>query len=176
MCIISHIYANSATQTCTHFVIASSYRSGYTNRFVHGCGGVHSIKGTRSSPLNSLPTIEMDLRINTMRAANVSKLSRARLLEMQDHLESDDILERQELIAIGQELVATATDPESISINNIGRLLYMLEAGKPVKLREVQNVFLDYVERALKGKVGGKTRKGRKCRKSRKYRKSRKHI
>jgi hypothetical protein len=118
----------------------------------------------------------MDLRINTMRAANVSKLSRARLLEMQDHLESDDILERQELIAIGQELVATATDPESISINNIGRLLYMLEAGKPVKLREVQNVFLDYVERALKGKVGGKTRKGRKCRKSRKYRKSRKHI
>ncbi len=115
----------------------------------------------------------MDLRINTMRAANISTTSRARLLEMQDRLESDDI-ERQELIPIGQELVVTATDPDSISINNVSRLLHMLEAEKPVKLREVQNVFLDYVERALKGKVGGKrkTRKGR-CRKSRK---SRKHI
>ena len=43
-------------------------------------------------------------------------------------------------------------------------MLYMLETGKPVKLREVQHVLLDYAERAVRGKVGG-TRRRRKSRK-----------
>ncbi len=93
-------------------------------------------------------------------------------MSLVDRLDTDTILERQELIEIGRELIDN--DADSFNNNNLNRLQYMLEAGKPVKLREVQNVFLDYAERAMRGKVGGKTRKTRKMRKTRKARKIRK--
>ncbi len=51
----------------------------------------------------------------------------------------------------------------------------MLETEESVKVWQVQNVFSDYVERALEGKTGGAYRGSRKSRKSRRgSRKSRK--
>ena len=46
----------------------------------------------------------MELSINTSRRANLSKLSKRRLIELVDRLETD-LLERSELITIARELL-----------------------------------------------------------------------
>lgn len=107
----------------------------------------------------------MALAINTTLRGNISRLTKDRLREITDTLDEDDVLEKSTLVLLGTELAAhNKIVMEQV---NIERLLEMLEHNIPVKtVKEIQNVFLDYAERALKGKQeGGKRRKTRRVRK-----------
>lgn len=106
----------------------------------------------------------MSLFINTSQIVNISSLPKHRLLELNDILQSDDDINRVELSQIGHELLDAALN--HMHEENIRRILSMLESGKVRRTREVQNVFLEHVERALKGKQGGR-RKRRTTRRSR---------
>ncbi len=112
----------------------------------------------------------MNLQIDTSLRGNISKITKDRLTVLVDLLEGEDVLPRDTLIAIGKELVEG--DKDTMDKQNLERMVYMLEANKPVSVRQVQSVFSDYVARAAEGKRGGRySRKSR--RNSRKSRSSR---
>lgn len=96
----------------------------------------------------------MSLFVNTTQLANITHLTKARLLELEDILQSDDDLASADLIQIGNELLGASQS--AMHETNLQRILAMLEAGKVRRMREVQNVFLEHVERALAAKQGGK--------------------
>ncbi len=104
----------------------------------------------------------MSLFINTTQVANITGLNKTRLFELQDILQSEE-LTRTDLIPIGYELYEAALDP--MHTTNLKNILAMLEAGKIRRMQEVQNVFLEHVERSLIGKRGGShTRRTRRTR------------
>ncbi len=106
----------------------------------------------------------MELHINTTLHGNLSELSQNRLKELSDRLDDGNgtSVPKDELIAIGKELIAANIG--RLDGENLERLVADMEEGEPVKLYQVQNVFSDYVERALRGKTGGarkrKSRRG----------------
>lgn len=97
--------------------------------------------------------MKMNISINTGTIPNISKLGKTRLLELQDVLESDVILTKEQLLLIGNELLENTIS--YLDEHNIQRILYMIQEDKVKNLREVQNVFTSHVERALEGKKGG---------------------
>ncbi len=114
----------------------------------------------------------MNLQIDTSLRGNISKITKDRLTVLVDLLEGEDVLPRDTLIAIGKELVEG--DKDTMDKQNLERMVYMLEANKPVSMRQVQHVFSDYVARAAEGKRGGKhSRKSRRHRSRKSNRSSR---
>ncbi len=114
----------------------------------------------------------MNVAINTQMMSNITRLPRLRLTELLDILDDPDNEPRRDvLIAVANELIEH--DADSFDKFNLERMLYLLEENKPVHIREIRNVLLDYTERAIRGKRNGGKRRGSKSRKQTR-RKSRK--
>ncbi len=103
------------------------------------------------------------LTINTEMMGNLSKLSKARLLEIEDKIGNPDVLvSPEELLPIAKELVEHAHNTSDKV--NLERMVYLLEKKKPVPSGEIQNVLSDHVERSILGKKEGGKRKARNTR------------
>jgi hypothetical protein len=101
--------------------------------------------------------------INTEIMGNLSKLSKARLSEIDAMIGNPDVLVApEELLIIAKELVEHAH--KSSDKVNLERMVYLLEEKKPVFSGEIQNVLSDYVERSIRGKKEGGKRKARSTR------------
>ncbi len=111
----------------------------------------------------------MALNINTSYMANISNIPRDELVLLIDRMDGDDVLSREELIQIAEQLLEN--DRNSFDNHNLSQMLYLLRNQPKSSLKQIQNVLLDYTTRAKQGKVGGgKRRKTRKVRKARKTR------
>ncbi len=115
----------------------------------------------------------MNLTINTSARTNLSNMSKTELKTLEDRMDGDDTLSKEELLEIAKQLLEH--DKNTHDNHNLTQMVYLLKNHTP-KLRHVQSVLLDYVTRAMEGKVGGKrkTRKSRKTKKA-KVMRSRKH-
>jgi hypothetical protein len=114
------------------------------------------------------------LFINTSAIADITDLTKARLLELQTYLHESNPLSREQLIAVGEELLKHAK--HHMHQTNFENILYMLREDKIKNIQEAQNVFAGHVDEALRGKKGGKRRKSRKVGKRKNTRKSRTHC
>ena len=113
------------------------------------------------------------LTINTEMMGNLSKLSKARLSEIDAMIGNPDkLVAPEELLTIAKELVEHAH--KSSDKVNLERMVYLLEKKKPVFSGEIQNVLSDYVERSIRGKKEGGKRKARSTRRRRGRKQTRK--
>jgi hypothetical protein len=108
----------------------------------------------------------MSLSINTEALTNVSGLSKEDLKKLVSKMDGDGTLSADELLEIAEQLLEN--DLKSYGNFILTQMIYLLKNQTP-NLKHVQNTLLDYIERAVKGKVGGKCRV-RKARKTRKLR------
>lgn len=112
----------------------------------------------------------MSISINTTAKANLSRLSKDELATMIDQMDGDNVLAREELASIAQQLLEN--DKNTFDNHNLSQMVYLLTIPK-VNLKHVQNVLLDYATRAAEEKVeGGRSR--RQCRKTKTRRTRRK--